>query len=89
MSHANNIPQAVRHIALITTPKISEQDMQYENEQTGPMITEEDESEIRAVASDINERAFFGKILKTKKLIGEGGGQLLDERKFRMLSPRS
>ena len=56
---------------------------------TGPLITEEDESEIRAVASDINERAFYGKILKTKKLIAEEGGQRLDEKKFRMLSPRS
>lgn len=35
----------------------------------GPLITEEDEAEIRQVASDINEKAFFGKILKTKSII--------------------
>lgn len=37
--------------------------------QDGPLITEEDEAEIRQVASDINEKAFFGKILKTKNII--------------------
>ena len=35
----------------------------------GPMITEEEESEIRQVASDINEKAFYGKILKTKQAL--------------------
>jgi hypothetical protein len=35
----------------------------------GPLITEEEEQEIRQVASDINEKAFYGKILKTKQLI--------------------
>lgn len=33
------------------------------------LITEEDEAEIRQVASDINEKAFFGKILRTKNII--------------------
>jgi hypothetical protein len=32
----------------------------------GPMITEEEETEIKNIASDINERAFYGKLLKTK-----------------------
>ena len=32
----------------------------------GPLITEEEEQEIRQVASDINEKAFYGKILRTK-----------------------
>jgi hypothetical protein len=32
----------------------------------GPLITEEEEEEIRNIASDINEKAFYGKILKTK-----------------------
>ena len=31
-----------------------------------PLITEEEEQEIRQVASDINEKAFYGKLLKTK-----------------------
>ena len=35
----------------------------------GPLITEEEEQEIRQVASDINEKAFYGKILRTKQLI--------------------
>ena len=50
----------------------------------GPLITEEDESEIRQVASDINERAFYGKILKTKKLIYEN-----QSNKIKLLSPRT
>ena len=58
-------------------------------EYTGPLITEEDESEIRAVASDINERAFYGKVLRTKQLVSVDGGQHLDEKKLRRLSPRS
>jgi hypothetical protein len=36
------------------------------------MVTEEEEREIREVASDINERAFYGKILKTKKALERG-----------------
>jgi hypothetical protein len=36
------------------------------------MVTEEEERDIREVASDINERAFYGKILKTKKAIETG-----------------
>jgi len=31
----------------------------------GPLVTEEDENEIRQVASDINEKAFYGKLIKT------------------------
>lgn len=50
----------------------------------GPLITEEDESEIRQVASDINERAFYGKVLKTKKLINENKSN-----KIKLLSPRT
>ena len=46
------------------------------------MITEEDEQEIRQVASDINEKAFYGKILKTKKA-------LKVDAEFVKLSPRS
>ena len=46
------------------------------------MITEEDEQEIRQVASDINEKAFYGKILKTKKV-------LKVDAEFVKLSPRS
>ena len=33
------------------------------------MITEEDEADIRQVASDINANAFYGKVLKTKQLL--------------------
>ena len=33
------------------------------------MITEEEEQEIRQVASDINEKAFYGKILRAKAII--------------------
>ena len=40
-----------------------------DNENNQRLITEDDESEIRQVASDINEKAFYGKILKTKKAI--------------------
>jgi len=46
------------------------------------LITEEDEQEIRAVASDINEQAFYGKIIRTKKAIKV-------ESEFAKLSPRS
>ena len=35
----------------------------------GPLITEEEEQEIRQVASDINEKAFYGKVLRTKQMI--------------------
>ena len=38
-------------------------DMDYDDK---PLITEEEEHEIRQVASDINEKAFYGKLLKTK-----------------------
>jgi hypothetical protein len=38
----------------------------YYNFPEGPLITEEEEQEIRQVASDINEKAFYGKILRTK-----------------------
>jgi hypothetical protein len=34
-----------------------------------PMITEEEEHEIRQVASDINEKAFYGKIMRAKQII--------------------
>lgn len=47
------------------------------------MVTEEEEQEIRDVASDINERAFYGKILKTKKALEQG------IRDLKQLSPRS
>jgi len=47
------------------------------------MVTEEDLQEIRDVASDINERAFYGKILKTKKALESGIKDL------KQLSPRS
>ena len=48
----------------------------------GPLITEEEESEIRQVASDINEKAFYGKILKTKQALGSNT-------QISKLSPRS
>jgi len=35
----------------------------------GPLITEEEEHDIRQIASDINEKAFYGKILRSKQLI--------------------
>lgn len=38
-------------------------------EVAGPMITEEEEQEIRQAASDINEKAFYGKILRAKQMI--------------------
>ena len=47
-----------------------------------PLITEEEEHEIRQVASDINEKAFYGKILKTKHALEK-------ENEFKKLSPRS
>ena len=46
------------------------------------LLTEQDENEIRQVAADINERAFYGKILKTKKALRDKG-------EFAKLSPRS
>ena len=54
----------------------------------GPLITEEEEQEIRQVASDINEKAFYGKVMKTKQLINNNnyGDQ---DAAFRKLSPRS
>lgn len=45
----------------------------------GPLITEEEEHEIRQVASDINEQAFYGKLLKTKQIISAGGKQKMDQ----------
>jgi hypothetical protein len=33
------------------------------------LVTEEEEHQIREVASDINERAFYGKIMRTKKAL--------------------
>lgn len=58
--------------------------------QDGPLITEEDEAEIRQVASDINEKAFFGKILKTKNII-EKHNQKHEQfdLQIQKLSPRS
>lgn len=47
------------------------------------LVTEEDESEIRNVASDINERAFYGKILKTRRALEQG------IKDYGKLSPRS
>jgi len=32
----------------------------------GPLITEEEEQEIRQMTSDINEKAFYGKVLRAK-----------------------
>lgn len=46
------------------------------------LITEDDEQEIRQVASDINEKAFYGKIIRTKRAIQNDG-------EFSKLSPRS
>ena len=46
------------------------------------LITEDDEHEIRQVASDINEKAFYGKIVRTKKALN-------DQSEFGKLSPRS
>lgn len=46
-------------------------------------MTEEDENEIRHVASDINERAFYGKIIKTRRALEQG---LKD---YKQMSPRS
>lgn len=47
-----------------------------------PLLTEEEEQGIRQVASDINERAFYGKIMKTKRA-------LRMPTEFAKLSPRS
>ena len=47
-----------------------------------PLITEEEERDLRQVASDINEKAFYGKILKTKHALEK-------ENEFKKLSPRS
>lgn len=47
-----------------------------------PLMTEEEEHEIRQVAADINERAFYGKILKTQMAIE-------NDSDFKKLSPRS
>ena len=54
-------------------------DVEYDDR---PLITEEEEQEIRQVASDINEKAFYGKILKTKFALDQ-------DREFSKLSPRS
>lgn len=67
---------------------INKEDANYFQVQ-GPLITEEDENEIRQVASDINEKAFFGKILRTKNLIQSNNyGKNIDS-KLKNLSPRS
>ena len=50
----------------ITSLEKFAQDMKEECQR---MVTEEEEEEIREVASDINERAFYGKILNTKNKI--------------------
>jgi len=47
-----------------------------------PLLTEEDEHCIKQVAADINERAFYGKLMKTKKA-------LKNNSEFAKLSPRS
>lgn len=53
-----------------------------DNEKDRRLITEDDEQEIRQVASDINEKAFYGKIIRTKKAIQNDG-------ELNKLSPRS
>jgi hypothetical protein len=53
-----------------------------DNDNNRRLITEDDEQEIRQVASDINEKAFFGKILRTKKALN-------NDNEFGKLSPRS
>ena len=60
--------------------------MDNEYEVQGPLITEEEEQEIRQVASDINEKAFYGKILKAKQIIQDPANA---DANFRKLSPRS
>ena len=54
-------------------------DLDYDDK---PLITEEEEHELRQVASDINEKAFYGKLLKTKQALHKEGD-------FKRLSPRS
>lgn len=54
----------------------------------GPLITEEEEQEIRQVASDINEKAFYGKLRRTKQIINECQATDNDDQ-LRKLSPRS
>jgi hypothetical protein len=46
------------------------------------LITQEDQRLIREVASDINEKAFYGKLLKKQKMP-------LIETNYEKLSPRS
>jgi hypothetical protein len=46
----------------------------------GPLITEEEEEEIRQVASDINEKAFYGKILRQKQAVKDGNKSHLSPR---------
>ena len=53
----------------------------------GPLITEEEEQEIRQVASDINEKAFYGKVMKAKQIINNNYGN--QDAAFKKLSPRS
>jgi len=57
-----------------------------QNMPEGPLITEEEENEIRQVASDINEKAFFGKMLKTKQIVEASKS---DKNQLKRLSPRS
>ena len=58
-------------------------------EVAGPMITEEEEQEIRQVASDINEKAFYGKVLRAKQMIQDPSTQNKEDKQFQKLSPRS
>lgn len=57
-----------------------------ENQIQGPMITEEEEHDIRQIASDINEKAFYGKILRAKQIISNPGK---GDSNLKKLSPRS
>ena len=55
------------------------------------LITEEDEKFIRDIANDINEKAFYGKILKKVKNESSRreNKENLEDREFGNLSPRS
>lgn len=60
----------------------------------GPLITEEEEQEIRQVASDINERAFYGKLLNNSKYTPKPNQtrqqtENSDDFKNKILSPRA
>ena len=65
-----------------------------DNYHHGPLITEEEEHEIRQVASDINERAFYGKLLNNKKTPKPNSknnrqGENPDDLMNKILSPRA